>query len=156
MPIGHTIFYNNLGVAGDLTVVGKITSLPVELVIACSNETSNLTTGARKVTFRAPCAFTLTGVRASVNTAPAGAPILIDVSVNAVSVIQHIPDISLNSFSSLRIDANTKSSVLSGQATLLTAATSIANDAEITIDIDQVGGTIAGKGLKVVLIGTRL
>jgi hypothetical protein len=129
---------------------------PVEVVVACSDETSNLVAGVKKVTFRAPCAFTLTGVRASVNTAPAGAPILIDVSVNAVSVIQHIPDISLNSFSSLRIDANTKSSLLSGQATFLTAATSIANDAEITIDIDQVGASSAGKGLKVVLLGTRV
>jgi hypothetical protein len=31
----------------------------------------------------------------------------------------------------------------------------LASDAEITIDIDQIGSTIAGSGLKVWLIGTR-
>jgi hypothetical protein len=31
----------------------------------------------------------------------------------------------------------------------------LADDAEITIDIDQIGGTVAGAGLKVWLIGVR-
>jgi len=31
----------------------------------------------------------------------------------------------------------------------------LADDAEITIDIDQVGSTVAGAGLKIWLIGTR-
>jgi hypothetical protein len=30
----------------------------------------------------------------------------------------------------------------------------IADDAELTIDIDQIGSTIAGAGLKITLIGT--
>jgi hypothetical protein len=33
--------------------------------------------------------------------------------------------------------------------------TALTDDAEITIDIDQVGSTVAGTGLKVYLIGTR-
>ena len=33
--------------------------------------------------------------------------------------------------------------------------TSLADDAKITINLDQIGSTIAGKGLKVTLIGTR-
>jgi hypothetical protein len=32
---------------------------------------------------------------------------------------------------------------------------SLADDAEMTIDFDQVGSTIAGAGVKVWLIGTR-
>jgi hypothetical protein len=31
----------------------------------------------------------------------------------------------------------------------------LADDAEMTIDIDQIGSSTAGKGLKVCLIGTR-
>jgi hypothetical protein len=31
----------------------------------------------------------------------------------------------------------------------------LADDAEMTIDFDQVGSTIAGKGVKVILIGHR-
>jgi hypothetical protein len=33
--------------------------------------------------------------------------------------------------------------------------TALASDAEITIDIDQVGSGTPGKGLKVILIGSR-
>ena len=128
----------------------QITSFPIELVVACSDETSNLTVGSNKVTFRAPCAFTLTGVRASVNTAPTGSALIVDLNRNGASVIQ-----SIGAVSTLRIDAGTKSSLSSSQPTLVLSLITIANDAEVTIDIDQVGSTIAGKGLKVVLIGTR-
>lgn len=44
-------------------------------IIACSDESTALTTGTGKVTFRMPYAFTVTDVRASVNTAPTGAPL---------------------------------------------------------------------------------
>ncbi|HAD13727.1 MAG TPA: hypothetical protein DCF33_14975, partial [Saprospirales bacterium] len=57
------------------TFDGTTLRWPVELVIACSDESTNLTTGTAKVTFRAPYAFLLTGVRASVNTAPTGSTV---------------------------------------------------------------------------------
>jgi hypothetical protein len=56
------------------------TGLPVEFCIAASDETTAITTGTGKVTFRAPYAFTVTELRASVNTAPTGSTILIDVN----------------------------------------------------------------------------
>ena len=43
------------------------------LVVAVSDETSDLTTGTGKVAFRMPYAMTLTEVRASVTTAPTSA-----------------------------------------------------------------------------------
>jgi hypothetical protein len=58
---------------------------------------------------------------------------------------------------------STEISIDDGEKTSTTAATppvisdsALADDAEITIDIDQVGSTTAGSGLKVALIGTRL
>jgi hypothetical protein len=63
----------------------------------------------------------------------------------------------LSNIAKLSIDATEKTS-----ATAATAAVILANfrdftqDAEITIDIDQVGSTVAGAGLKVILRGTRL
>jgi len=115
----------------------------VAIIVACSDETTALTTGTAKVTFRSPCAFTLTGVRASVTTAPTGATLLtVDINQNGTSVIS----------TKLTFDASEK--------TTLTAATpavisnrDIANDAELTIDIDAVGSTVAGAGLKVTLLG---
>jgi len=54
----------------------------------------------------------------------------------------------------LSIDAGEKTSTTAATAAGITD-TSLADDAEITIDIDQVGSTTAGAGLKVWLIGTR-
>jgi len=114
------------------------------IVIACSDETTDLTTGTAVVTLRMPYAMTVSAVKASVTTAPTGAALQVDINEAGVSILSTV----------LSIDA--------GETTSTTAATpavvsdsSLAADAEITIDIDQVGSTIAGAGLKVTLNGTR-
>lgn len=118
----------------------------VEFGVACSDETSNLTTGTAKSTFRAPCAFRLTALRASVNTAPTGSTIIVDVNKNGTTVM---------STNKLSIDASEKTSVTAATAAGITT-TDFADDDEITIDIDQIGSTIAGKGLKVFLYGYKI
>jgi hypothetical protein len=54
----------------------------------------------------------------------------------------------------LSIDAGETTSTTADAAATITD-TALADDAQITIDIDQVGSTIAGAGLKIWLIGTR-
>jgi hypothetical protein len=119
-------------------------SLPVEIQAAASDETTNLTIGTSKVTFRLPHAMTLTAVRASLSTAQAaGAIFTIDINQNGGSVLG----------TKLTIDNNEKTSTTAATpATIVTS--SLTDDAEITIDIDQVGTALA-KGLKITLIGTR-
>ena len=114
------------------------------LAVAVSDETSDLTVGTGKTTFRAPWAMTLTGVRASVQTAPVGAALQVDINVNGASIFS----------TPLTIDAGEKTSLTAAVAAVL-ATTAIPDDAEITIDIDAVGSTTAGKALKVVLLGYR-
>jgi hypothetical protein len=108
------------------------------LIIACSDEATNLTTGTAKVTFRAPYAMTVTAVKANVNTAPAGSTIIVDINEEGTSILG----------TKLSIDASEKTSVTAASAATITDST-IANDAEMTIDIDQIGSSTAGKGLKV-------
>jgi hypothetical protein len=119
-------------------------ALPVEIQAAASDETTNLTIGTSKVTFRMPHAMTLTAVRASLSTAQAAGTIFtIDINQNGVSVLG----------TKLTIDNNEKTSTTAATpATIVTS--SLTDDAEITIDIDQVGTALA-KGLKITLIGTR-
>ena len=50
------------------------------ILLACSDESTALTVGTGKVTFRCPFAFTITGVSASVTTAPVGSTIIIDIN----------------------------------------------------------------------------
>ena len=52
----------------------------------------------------------------------------------------------------LTIDATEKTSTTASAAPVISDS-ALADDAEITIDIDGVGSTIAGAGLKIYLIG---
>ena len=111
-------------------------------IIACSDESSNLTTGTAKVTFRMPYNFTLTKVMANVNTAPSGSTITVDINEAGTTILS----------TKLTIDAGEKTSHTAATPVVI-SDTSLAFDAEITIDIDAVGSGTAGKGLKVTLIG---
>ena len=134
--------------AANITVDadGRITAASSEvqcIIIACSDETSNLTTGAAKVTFRAPHAMTITGVRANVNTASAGAAVQVDINDSGVSIFSTV----------LSIDAGEETSVTAATPAVISDS-AIADDAEITIDFDAVGTTPA-RGLKVHIYYTR-
>ena len=126
-------------------LVNTFQNFPVEYIVACSDETTDLTTGTAKVTFRAPVAFEITDVRASLTTAVAGADLIVDVNLNASSIFT--TDL-------LTIDDGDKTSVGATNPPNITTTTVSADD-EITIDIDQVGSSTAGTGLKVTIIGTR-
>ena len=122
----------------------NLTNLPATIQLACSDETTALTAGTAKVTFRMPYAMTLTAVRASVTTAPTGSTLVVDINEGGTSILS----------TKLSIDATEKTSTTAATAAVISDS-ALADDAEITIDIDQIGGTIAGAGLKVTLIGIR-
>jgi len=136
--VGATGFNGSTGATGITPVV------PIELGFACSDETSSLTVGTSKITFRMPCNMTLTSVRSAVNTAPTGSSLIVDINESGVSVLS----------TKLSIDAGQKTSTTSSSPVVISDS-ALVNDAEITIDLDQVGSTIAGTGLKVWLIGNR-
>jgi hypothetical protein len=119
--------------------------LPTEVQVAASDETTALTTGTAKVTFRMPYAMTITAVRASLSTAQASGSIFtVDINEGGTSILS----------TKLTIDNTEKTSTTAATAAVI-SDTALADDAEITIDIDQIGdGTAAG--LKVTIIGTRV
>lgn len=110
------------------------------ICVAVSDETTAITTGTAKVTFRMPYAFTLTAVRFSVNTASSSGLPTVDINENGSTILS----------TKLSIDASEKTSTTAASAAVI-SDTSLADDAEITIDQD-VAGTGA-KGGKVCLIG---
>ena len=120
------------------------TALPTVIQLAASDETTALTTGTAKVTFRMPHAMTLTSVRASLSTAQSSGSIFtVDINEGGTSILS----------TKLTIDNTEKTSTTAATAAVISDS-ALADDAEITIDIDQIGDGTA-KGLKVVLIGTR-
>jgi hypothetical protein len=121
---------------------GTFAGLPVAIQIACSDETTVLTPGV-KVTFRMPFAMTLTTARMSVTTAPTGQALIVDVRENGNTIFTA---------------ADTGKLVIVGPEKFNSQPTTttdpaLADNAEITINIVQVGGD--NKGLKVTLIGLR-
>ncbi len=117
---------------------GGATAIP----IACSDEVAALTAGAAKVTFRMPHAMTLTAVRASLTTAQtSGSIFTVDINAGGTSILS----------TKLTIDNTEKTSTTAAEAPVISTS-SLPDDAEITIDIDQIGDGTA-KGLKVYLIG---
>ena len=107
------------------------------IIVSASDELTSLTVGTAKTTFRMPYAFTLTAVKVSLtNTSTSGNP-TIDINESGTSILS----------SPVAITAGQKT------ATASVSDTSLANLAEMTVDID-VAGTNAS-GLKVYLIGSQ-
>lgn len=112
------------------------------IAIAVSDETTAITTGTAKVTFRMPYAFTLAEVRSSLATVSSSGLVTVDINEGGVSIFS----------TTLSIDASEKTSTTAASAAVI-SDTSLADDAEITIDIDAAG--TGAKGLKVYLIGRK-
>lgn len=107
------------------------------IAVACSDETTALTTGT-KLQFNFPFDATITDVQAYVNDSTTGDTLIVDINEDGVSILT----------TKLHIDPSEKKSSLSSTAVVIGDA-DIARGAEITIDIDRIGSSEAGAGLKV-------
>lgn len=145
VPIGKT--YNIYDKSGSVFFAALPATEPLVtqcIPIACSDETTALTAGAGKVTFRMPYGFTLTAVRASLTTAQVGGSLLtVDIKEGGASILSTL----------LTLDNTHKTSTTATTPAVI-SDTALGDDAEITIDITQLGDGTA-KGLKVYLIGVR-
>ena len=116
-------------------------AVPVSLIVAVGDETTAISAGTAKVTFRLPHAMTLTAVRASLTTA--GTTVTtVDINESGTTILS----------TKLTIDANERTSQTAATGAVI-SDTALADDAEITVDIDGAGTSAAG--LKVTLIGTK-
>src|SRR5690606_24064739 len=74
-------------------------------VVACSHESTDLSTGAAKVRFRMPYAFEVNAVRASVNSAPTGQAIQVDINAGGASILS--TEITIDAGDTTSLDATT-------------------------------------------------
>ena len=121
-----------------------VDAIPTEIQFACSDEATDLAAAMGVITFRMPYAMTLTEVRASVTTAPTGSAITVDINQTAATILS----------TKLTIDATEKTSTTAATPAVISTS-ALTDDSEITVDIDVIGSTIPGTGLKVTLIGYR-
>jgi hypothetical protein len=140
---GFVLTTNSAVADGIEWAVLPAAAVTLSFVLACSDETSDLTTGT-KVTFRMPYNYTLTDVRASLTTAATGANLTtVDIQQGGTTVLS----------TKITIDASETTSTTAATPPVISTS-ALTNDSIITIIIDQIGNTTAGAGLKVYLIGT--
>jgi hypothetical protein len=120
----------------------KWAPLPETIIVAVSDESTAITTGAAKVTFRMPFAMTVTAVRSTLSVTSSSGNPTVDINESGTTILS----------TKLSIDASELTSTTAATAAVISDA-NLADDAEITIDIDTAG--TGAKGLKVYIIGTR-
>jgi len=113
------------------------------LIIPIGDETTAITVGAAKYTFRMPYPFKLSAVRASLSTASSSGNPAVNIKEAGVSIFS----------TTITIDSGEKTSQTAATPAVISDP-DLADDAEITIDIDTAG--TGAKGLKITLIGHRV
>ena len=114
-------------------------------VVACSDETSDLTTGDDKAQIRLPFQFELTDITANVNIAPVGSAISIQVQEDGSDILS----------TPITIDVTDTTSESAATQPVISDST-LASNSIISIDLDIIGSSTAGTGLKINLIGYRV
>jgi hypothetical protein len=140
---GQVLTSNGAGAIATFQDAGAA-SESVAFIVACSDETTALTTGL-KVTFRMPFAMNVSSIRGGLTTAATGATLFaFDVKEGGTTIFSTKPT----------FDASSKTTVGAATPSVI-SDTALADNAEVTILVDAVGSTIAGAGLKVAFIGTK-
>ena len=130
---------------GSDRILGFNTVQTIPLLIAMSDELTPLEAASTTVpftTFRMPTAMTLTEVRSSVTTAPAGSTLTVDIHESGTTVLS----------TKITIDAGEKTSTTAATAPVI-SDTVLADDAEIELFLDVRDSSNAATGLKVTLVG---
>lgn len=143
-PANDDVLQRKAGAWTNRTIAQLLTDLaiPRVLVVACSDEVTPITAATNKIKFRMPYAMTLTAVRASLSTAQtSGSIFTVDINEGGTTILS----------TKLTID-NTETTSTTAATPPVISDSALADNAEISIDVDQVGDNTA-KGLKVYLIG---
>lgn len=112
----------------------------IALQLACSDLITDIANAAGVAYVRAPSAFTLTDVRASLQTASSSGAVTVDIKKNGVTVLS----------TALSIDATENTSTTAATPAVISVS-AIADDDELSIDITGAG--TGAKGLIVSLLG---
>jgi len=126
--------------AGDLTH-------NVVVTFACGDETTAIDATGQVISFRMPFAMTLNagsaGVKGSLVTAGTGALLTCDINEAGATILS--TKLTFNASATTTIGATTP---------VVISDVNLADDAIITVDIDQLDGGGVAAGLKISLIGT--
>lgn len=131
--------YEELTPAQVATILDKASD-QLFIVNLTADETTSAVAATGVWNIRAPYAMEIQDVRVSALTAPTGDYLGVDVLVDVASIFSTKP----------QIDAGDFSNVTSGTPYVF-SNTTVGNDSLISVNIDQVGSTVAGAGVKLII-----
>lgn len=131
---------------GGMTATGKAIRESAEIIVGIGDESTAITTGTAKITFRMPFAMTLDAIpRGSLTVAQSSGSLLtVDINESGNSILS----------TKMTFDNNETTTTTAATPCVL-SDTSLAEDAAITIDVDTIG-TSGAAGLKILLRGYRI
>jgi hypothetical protein len=137
--------------SGDAQILNKPRS-PYQLIAACSDETSLLTTGT-KLVFRVFEMMFINTFRASVTQAPTGSSLVVQLRAPAPG-----NPANLQVYGTVTIPAGSTASSTSLNDAVIEYISDMIGEAspEFHIHVHQIGSTSAGRGLKIYLEGNRI
>jgi hypothetical protein len=141
ISLTHAAIRLDVPTAGAAGPAGAAGSQNADFGAFVGDETTTLTTGTGKSSFRVPRAVTLTQITGSLTTASSSGTVTVDVNVNGASILS----------TKLTLDAGDTWSLDSAVAAVI-SNTSLAVGDLVAIDIDGAG--TAATGLKVYFSGT--
>lgn len=113
------------------------------LMVACSDMSTQLTTGANKAYLPVPYGFEVLEVKGNLINPASGSTLLtVDINKNGVSMLS----------TKMTFDSGEKSTLTATNPPVILDGTLVTDD-QVTIDIDNVGNVTAGTGLIITLIG---
>ena len=112
-------------------------------IFPIGDQTSNITAGANKFSFRLPFGCTITDVRISTTTSSSSGPLLFDINANGSSILSR----------KVSIDAGEKTS-LTAEVQPQIESKNLPDDAVITVDVQAAG--LGVKGVKVIFYYKKL
>jgi len=140
------------GTAGKFLTTQGTSSNPtytnptLSFIVSLTAEDGDATVADDLAQIRMPFAFELSELpRAFCNTAPTGANLQFDITEAGSTIFS----------TKLEIDATEKTSTTATTPCVL-SDTTLADDAIISFNCDQIGSTVAGAGVKLVLIGYQI
>jgi len=137
----NTVLLSNGTTESWATGAGNIAPT-LSFIVSLTAEDGDLTVADNLAQIRMPFAFTLTEVRAFVNTAPVGAALTFDITEGGSTILSTL----------LTIDVTEKTSEDAATPPVISDA-SLADDAIIGFNCDVIGSSTAGAGAKIMLIG---
>ena len=118
------------------------TNPTLSFIVSLTAEDGDLTVADDLAQIRMPFAFTLTEVRAFVNTAPIGAALTFDIEESGSTILSTL----------ITIDVTEKTSESAATPPVI-SDTALADDSIIGFNCDVIGSSTAGAGGKIMLIG---